>query len=79
MIADYPNRGTLFAVATGRPRAFYVLYPWHGMDVLCAGAVFPYFEYEGKKHLTDAEWTQTLGQPDAVPIPRWAKLLYLGE
>jgi hypothetical protein len=78
-IADYPNRGTLFAVATGRPRVFYVLYPWHGFDVLCAGAVFPYYEYEATKRLTDAEWTQMLNKADAVPIPRWAKSLYLEQ
>lgn len=78
-IADYPDRGTLFAVATGRPRAFYVLYPWKGIEVLCTGSVFPYFEYEGKKRLTDAEWTQSLKTPDAVPLPGWAKSLYLGQ
>lgn len=75
-IADYPDRGTLFVVAIGRPRAFYVLYPWHGLEVFCTGAVFPYFEYEGKKRLTDAEWTQSLGKPDSVPLPDWVKQLY---
>lgn len=76
-IANYPDRGTLFAVATGRPREFYVLYPWHGMDVLCTGSVFPYFEYEGGKRLTDAEWTQTLNQANGIPTPNWTEPLYL--
>lgn len=46
------------------------------MEVLCTGVVFPYFEYEGKKRFTDAEWTQSLGKPDSVPLPNWAKPLY---
>ncbi len=75
-IADFPDRGSLFAVAIGRPRAFYVLYPWHGVEVLCTGAVFPYFEYEGKSRLTDAEWTKSLGRPGAVPLPGWVRTLY---
>jgi len=78
-IADFPNRGTLFAVATGRPRVFYVLYPWKGLEVLCTGSVFPYFEYEGKTRLTDTEWTQSLKKPDAVELSRWARSLYLGQ
>jgi hypothetical protein len=76
-IANYPDRGSLFAVATGRPRAFYVLYPWKGIEVLSVGAVFPYFEYESKNRLTDDEWTQRLGTAEAVPIPNWARPLYL--
>lgn len=75
-IADFPDRGSLFAVAIGRPRAFYVLYPWHGVEVLCTGAVFPYFEYEGKSRLTDAEWTKSLGRPGAIPLPGWVRTLY---
>jgi len=76
-IANYPNKGSLFAVATGRPHVIYVLYPWHGIEVLCSGTVLPYFEYEGNSRLTDDEWTQTLDKPDAVPRPGWAAPLYL--
>ncbi len=76
-IANYPDKGTLFAVATGRPRPIYVLYPWQGMEVLCTGAISPYFEYEATQRLTDGEWTQTLGKPGAIPLPSWAQSLYL--
>jgi len=76
-IADYPNKGTLFAVATGRPRPIYILYPWHGVEVLCVGTVSPYFEYESSRRMTDSEWTKSLGKPDSVPLPSWSQSLYL--
>lgn len=75
-MADYPNKGTLLAVATGRPRPIYVLYPWHGVEVLCVGTVSPYFEYESSRRMTDSEWTKTLGKPGAVPLPNWFQSLY---
>lgn len=76
-IANYPTKGTLFAVATGRPRPIYVLYPWHGVEVLCVGTVSPYFEYDATHRMTDLEWTQTLGKPESVPLPSWSQSLYL--
>lgn len=76
-IADFPPRGTLFAVATGRPRPIYVLYPWHGVEVLCVGTVSPYYEYEATQRMTDSEWTRTLGKPESVRLPSWSQSLYL--
>jgi hypothetical protein len=70
-LAGFPERGTLFAAATGRPRALYVLYPWKGMLIFCEGAVVPYYEYEGKGILTDSEWALRLIGPDAPSAPSW--------
>lgn len=56
------------AVAVGRPRALYVLYPWNGEPILCRGAVMSYYEYWSKDRLTDTEWQSQLDQsPPAQP------------
>ncbi len=59
------------AVAVGRPRVIYVLYPWHGMEILCQGSVMPYYEYRSKERLTDPEWKQLLDSPRAPLQPAW--------
>jgi hypothetical protein len=59
------------AVAVGRPRIIYVLYPWNGMEVLCQGSVMPYYEYRSKVRLTDPEWKQLLDSPRAPAQPAW--------
>jgi len=71
-----PRRNDLLAAATGRPRAFYVLYPWQGIDVLCEGAVIPYYEYRSAEVLTDAEWREQLSRPEAPRPPDWAQMVY---
>ncbi len=72
-IAEDPNSGQMLAAAIGRPRALYVLYPWHGKDVLCVGAVMPYFEYLGTTRLNDKEWKARLDSPEAPKSPGWLK------
>lgn len=59
------------AVAVGRPRLIYILYPWNGMEILCTGSVMPYYEYESKERLTDAEWQTLLDSPKAPHQPEW--------
>lgn len=71
-----PRRNDSLAAATGRPHAFYVLYPWQGMEVLCEGAVIPYYEYRSPEIQTDAEWRERLGKPDAPSLPDWAQALF---
>ena len=66
-----PTRDDGLVVATGRPQAFYVLYPWSGMEILCEGAVIPYYEYRSPNRLTDAEWRQQLDSPTAPGHPEW--------
>jgi hypothetical protein len=64
-------RDDSFVAATGRPHAFYVLYPWNGMEILCEGVVIPYYEYRSPSRLTDAEWRQQLDSPTAPGHPEW--------
>lgn len=68
---------TWLAVAVGRPRLIYVLYPWNGMEILCEGSVLPYYEYASKERLTDDEWKRRLDSPDAPQLPVWLQP-YLG-
>ncbi len=72
-IGVYTNhllRQTLHAT-TSRPRALYVLYPWHGTKVLSRGAVLPYREVISDSPLTDEEWRQQLDSGTAPPLPDW--------
>jgi hypothetical protein len=70
-----PASNRNLAVATGRPRALYVLYPWQGKTILCRGAVLPYFEYRSEARLTDAEWKDLLDSPQAPAQPDWIQPL----
>jgi len=65
------------AVAIGRPRALYVLYPWKGKPVLCRGAVMTYYEYLSVGRLTDLEWKELLDSPAAPVQPEWLQPLVL--
>lgn len=56
-----------------RPRTLYVLYPWRGQQVLCAGAVMPYYEFAHETRLTDTEWKQLLDSPQRPDVPDWLK------
>ncbi len=71
--------GRYFHVGIARPRVLYVLYPWNGKDVLCRGAVLPYYELTHDQRLTDTEWKGLLdgdGRPD---LPAWLKPITQGR
>jgi hypothetical protein len=57
----------------GRPRAIYVLYPWRGNQILCKGAVLPYYEFACEDRLTDTEWKELLDSDERPAIPDWVK------
>jgi Protein of unknown function (DUF3160) len=58
-------------VGVGRPRAIYLLYPWHGRPVFCRGAVLPYFEFRSRNRLTDELWRATLDAAEPPSPPEW--------
>ncbi|NQT88863.1 DUF3160 domain-containing protein [bacterium] len=62
-------------VGIARPRALWVLYPWKGRDVLCRGAVLPYYEFTSPQRLTNAEWKAMLDSPKRPASPDWLKPL----
>lgn len=63
-------------VATGRPTAMYLLYPYKGRDVLCMGVVVPYHEFVHGGRLTDEAWRTLLDSPERPPVPEWVRGLY---
>ena len=65
-------------VGIGRARALYVLYPVKGGEVLCRGAVMPYYEFQSAKRLTDIEWRRLLDSEQRPGIPAWVKPVVAG-
>lgn len=65
------NEGQHLHVGIARPRKMYVLYPWQGKDVLCEGAVLPYYEFAHPTRLNDAEWKGMLDSRKRPPVPGW--------
>lgn len=70
-VASNPVAGEVLLVGIGRPRALYVLYPWQGREILCRGAVLPYFEEASALRLTDIEWRARLDRPERPLPPAW--------
>lgn len=66
-----PMLNQTLEVGVGRARALYVLYPLKGGEVLCRGAVMPYYEFRNAGRLTDEQWKQRLGAKDRPAIPAW--------
>lgn len=74
-VAHDPNIDRNLALAIGRPRAIYVLYPWRGSLILCRGAVMSYYEYPSARRLTDPEWKAELDGASPPPQPSWIQPL----
>jgi hypothetical protein len=68
-----PSAGRFLEVGIARARALYVLYPVKGGEVLCRGAVLPYYEFTHPRRLTDAEWKALLDSKERPAIPSWVK------
>jgi hypothetical protein len=66
------SKGYLHA-GIGRPRTLYVLYPWQGRQILCKGAVMPYYEFAHDTRLNDTEWKELLDSAQRPDVPDWLK------
>jgi hypothetical protein len=71
-VFNRPGHGFLLA-GIGRPREIRVLYPWKGKEIECHGAVMPFYEMRSDRHLTDAEWQETLKGNERPQTPEWLK------
>ncbi len=69
----HPLAGKYLEVGVARPRALYVLYPYKGGEVLCRGAVMPYYEFAHRERLTDDAWKALLDSHDRPGIPEWVR------
>jgi hypothetical protein len=66
-----PQAGKYLEVGIARPQAIYVLYPFKGGEILCRGAVMPYYEFTHDARLTDAQWKALLDSPKRPKSPPW--------
>ena len=66
-----PNVGGHLEVGVARPQALYVLYPVKGGEILCRGAVMPYYEFVHDARLTDVEWKSLLDSDKRPKPPDW--------
>lgn len=70
--ANIRKRGYLHG-AVARPRELLVMYPFQGREILCRGAVLPYFEFVSGKLLSDREWLKRLDSDERPASPAWLK------
>ena len=75
IVPDYFNqeKNTYFYSGTGRPRLMYVLYPYKGKEILCMGAVIPYYEFVSPIGLTDEQWKNRFDDDERPESPVWLK------
>jgi hypothetical protein len=72
-VHHHPASGRRLHVGIARPREFLILYPWKGKEVLCVGAVLPYYEVVTKDVLTDAGWKAMLDSEKPPEPPEWTR------
>ena len=68
-----PGENTCRYSATGRPRLMYVLYPYKDKEILCIGAVIPYYEFVSPIGLTDEQWKKRFDGDERPESPVWLK------
>lgn len=68
-----PKKEKHLHAAIGRAQAFFVLYPVGGTEVLCRGAVMPYYEFLHPEILDDATWQALLNT--RPPVPNWVNTI----
>nr|WP_161501536.1 DUF3160 domain-containing protein [Rhodopirellula sp. SM50] len=66
-------------IAVSRPQAIYVLYPDQGQELLCRGAVFPYFEFTDDAIVDDQSWKTRVDSANSPARPNWLKPLFTDE
>ena len=66
-----PRVGKHLEVGIARARTIYVLYPVKDGEILCRGAVMPYYEFTNDTRLTDATWKSLLDSPQRPKSPDW--------
>jgi hypothetical protein len=64
-----------FLVGMGRPREFFVMYPKDGKEIICRGAVLPYYEFPHSTPLTDVQWKDMLDSKKKPMVPDYMQPL----
>ncbi|MGB7344727.1 MAG: DUF3160 domain-containing protein [Pirellulaceae bacterium] len=63
-------------IAVARPQAIYVLYPHHDEQLLCRGAVFPFFEFTDNQIVDDVSWKRRIDTATMTARPHWLEPLF---
>ncbi len=71
-----PEAGGYFHIGIARPREFLVLYPYQGKEIMCRGAVMPYYEFISNARMTDAQWQKRLDSDERPENPDWLKSIF---
>jgi len=75
----HPMAGKYLEVGIARSRALYVLYPYKDGEVLCRGAVLPYYEFICERRLTDTQWQTLLDSKQRPATPTWLRPIVTSE
>jgi len=67
------EKNTRLYTGTGKPRLMYLLYPYKGREILCIGAVVPYYEFVSPTGLTDEQWKKRFDGDERPESPVWLK------
>lgn len=70
-IAEGPGKNNPDAVAIGRPRELLVRYPYRGRQILCRGAMLPFFWVGNGAQMNDAQWKARLDSDERPRRPAW--------
>ena len=68
-----PEKNTRLYTGTGKPRLMYLLYPYKGKEILCMGAVVPYYEFVSPIGLTDKKWKKSFDGDERPESPVWLR------
>ncbi len=53
-----------------------VLYPYQGREIICRGAVMPYYEFISTTRMTDTDWQKRLDSDERPENPDWLKPIF---
>ncbi len=67
------EKNTRLYTGTGKPRLMYLLYPYKGREILCIGAVVPYYEFVSPIDLTDENWKKRFDGDERPERPVWLR------
>ncbi len=71
-----PELRRYFLIGTGRAREVFVLYPHNGEEIICRGAILPYYEFSHPTSLNDSEWKKMLDSKDRPESPDYLQPLF---
>jgi len=66
-----PGTAIRFAIGTGRARELLVRYPFQQRNILCRGAILPFFRSQDDPAMGDRQWQEQLDSDERPRRPDW--------